>query len=116
MPIPRAMEATAPPALTSDHFGYFCFLECGLDAAEIASGCTLLHVHDTGGKEVHSENLVQSPRRLFRLEPAAAYLSISPRNLRALVSSGSIPVIRVSARRIAFDQEDLDAYIAQQRS
>jgi excisionase family DNA binding protein len=50
------------------------------------------------------------------LNPAAAYLSISPRNLRALVSSGSLPVIRVSARRIAFDQVDLDAYIDKQRS
>lgn len=54
--------------------------------------------------------------RVLGYAPAAYYLGLGQRTLRSLVELGKIPVVRISARRIGFLREDLDAYIAQQRS
>ena len=53
-------------------------------------------------------------RRLLRLKPAAAYLSISPGLLRALVQRGEIPVIKITESGHApwlLDRHELDNWI-----
>jgi excisionase family DNA binding protein len=48
---------------------------------------------------------------LVPLRAAASRLSISLRTLRVLIAAGSLPVIRVSPRRLAIDPVDLEHYI-----
>lgn len=54
-------------------------------------------------------------RALIPQKEAAYWLAISERTFRALVAAGKIPVVQVSARRVAVDPRDLDAYIERQR-
>ena len=53
-------------------------------------------------------------RRLLRLKPAAAYLSISAGALRSLIQRGELPVIKPSAGQCVpwlVDVRDLDSWI-----
>jgi excisionase family DNA binding protein len=50
-------------------------------------------------------------QRLFSVHPAAFYLDMSEKALRALVFRRAIPVVRVG-RRIFFDRLRLDEWIA----
>jgi excisionase family DNA binding protein len=51
-------------------------------------------------------------RRLLRLKPAAAYLSISPWQMRRLVQNGSIPVVQISeGSPWLIDRKDLDIFV-----
>lgn len=55
-----------------------------------------------------------SARRLLRLKPASEYLSISTAQLRRLVQSAALPVIRLEENGHApwlLDIRDLDAWI-----
>ena len=54
-------------------------------------------------------------RVLIPQKEAAYRLAISERTFRALVAAGKIPVVQVSARRVAVDPRDVDAYIARQK-
>lgn len=56
-----------------------------------------------------------APTGLLPLRQAAAFLTLSVRTTSTLAHSGKLPFIRVSARRIAFTQADLNAYVARQR-
>lgn len=62
-----------------------------------------------------STALPMTRRPLLPLNDAARILCVSPRTLRALCAEGKIQVVRVSARRIAIDPDDLDRYISDQR-
>ncbi|MCI0588412.1 MAG: helix-turn-helix domain-containing protein [Planctomycetes bacterium] len=54
--------------------------------------------------------------RLLTLREAAERLCISLRSLRTLVALGKVPVIRVTARRVAIEEADLVSYIESRRS
>lgn len=43
-------------------------------------------------------------------------LTVSPATLKRLIKREEIPVVRVSARRIAFRPEDVTAYLAQRQT
>ena len=49
---------------------------------------------------------------LLTTAAAAKALSVSERTLRAIYERGEIAYVRVSPRRIAFRQSDIDKYIA----
>jgi len=51
-------------------------------------------------------------RRLLKVKPAAAYLSISPQSLRALVQSQQLPIVKLADRGPwLLDVKDLDQFI-----
>jgi excisionase family DNA binding protein len=53
-----------------------------------------------------------NPKRLLRLKPAAAYLSVSPGKLRSIVQKGELPVVRIGGNAPwLLDVRDLDAWI-----
>ena len=52
---------------------------------------------------------------LLTAEQAAHALTISPRKLWDLTDSGQLPCIRIG-RAVRYDQADLEAWIAQQKS
>jgi excisionase family DNA binding protein len=54
--------------------------------------------------------------RLLSVREAAERLTISPRSLRTLIALGKLPVVRVTARRVAIAESDLAAFIAARRS
>lgn len=56
------------------------------------------------------------PRELWPSHRAAQYLTVSIRTLQTLVASGALVAVRVSARRLAFDPRDLEAYVDERRS
>ena len=49
-------------------------------------------------------------KRLFSVEGAAAYLSISKRSMTALLAKGEVLKIRIGNRTLV-DKADLDAYV-----
>jgi excisionase family DNA binding protein len=52
------------------------------------------------------------PPRLLKTAQAAAYISVSPWQLRRLIAQGRIPVIRIrDTARFLLDQRDLDCFI-----
>ncbi len=55
----------------------------------------------------------RTPPPLLDLDAAAARLNVSPRTVRALVSDGEIPVIRIGTGRGVrrFDPEAIEAFI-----
>jgi excisionase family DNA binding protein len=53
---------------------------------------------------------------LLTVPQAAHHLSVSVRTLRAILAAGHLPVIRISARRIAIDKSDLIEFIEQRRT
>ena len=53
---------------------------------------------------------------LLSIRDAARRLNVGLRTMRALIASGAISAVRVSARRLAIDPVDLEAYIASRRS
>jgi excisionase family DNA binding protein len=57
-----------------------------------------------------------SPARLLPIPKAAAFLSISPRTVRALIAQGELRVVRVSPHRVAIEPEELARYVAARRS
>ncbi len=52
--------------------------------------------------------------RLYSLDGAASYLSISFWSVRTLIERGEIPIVRMG-RRILVDREDLDSWISQRK-
>lgn len=53
-------------------------------------------------------------KRLLRLKPAAAYLSISPAKLRAIIQNEGLPVIQLAESGHApwlLDVRDLDGWV-----
>jgi excisionase family DNA binding protein len=60
-------------------------------------------------------NTTQDAPRLLTLAEAAQRLSISLRSLRTLVALGKVSTVRVTARRVAIDENDLAAYVASRR-
>jgi excisionase family DNA binding protein len=53
-----------------------------------------------------------NPKRLLRLKPAAAYLSLSPGKLRAIVQKGELPVVKYGGNvPWLLDVKDLDQWI-----
>jgi excisionase family DNA binding protein len=58
-------------------------------------------------------------RRAVRLKQAATYLSVSPRQVRTLVQSGELPLIRLFENDHSpwlLDLKDLDALIERRKS
>jgi excisionase family DNA binding protein len=53
--------------------------------------------------------------RLLRVESVAQLLSLSVRSVRALISLGKLPVVRLSARAIRVEESALLAFIAARR-
>lgn len=54
--------------------------------------------------------------RLLPVDEAAERLSISTRSLRNLIALGKLRVVRVTPRRIAIGEDDLNAYIEAHRA
>ena len=54
--------------------------------------------------------------RLLTITEAAERITVSSRTLRTLIAMRKIPIVRVSARRVAIHPADLDAFIARRRS
>jgi hypothetical protein len=54
-----------------------------------------------------------NPKRLLRLKPAAAYLSMSPGKLRSIVQQGELPVVKYGDGNVPWllDVKDLDAWV-----
>ncbi len=52
---------------------------------------------------------------LLSRRDAAAYLAISPRKLDQLVADGDLPRVKIGSC-VRFEQADLDAFIAEQKS
>jgi excisionase family DNA binding protein len=55
-----------------------------------------------------------SDRRLLRLKPAAAYLSIGPNTLRGIIQRGELPITKLVESPGApwlVDRRDLDSFI-----
>jgi excisionase family DNA binding protein len=54
-----------------------------------------------------------NPKRLLRLKPAAAYLSLSTGKLRVLVQKGELPVVKYGDGNVPWllDVRDLDAWV-----
>lgn len=52
---------------------------------------------------------------LVRYERAAARIGTTPGTLRAMVSRGTVPHIRIGKRMVRFSLRDLDAWIAEHR-
>jgi excisionase family DNA binding protein len=52
---------------------------------------------------------------LVTVADAARRLAVSLRTLRAIIAAGHLPVVRVSARRIAVDMADLAEFIERRR-
>jgi len=52
---------------------------------------------------------------LLSRREAAAFLAISPRKLDSLVAEGELPRIKIGSC-VRFEQTDLDAFIADQKS
>lgn len=50
--------------------------------------------------------------KLLRPEEAAAYLDVCPKTLRSIRQRGLLPYVAVTARKIMYRTEDLDAYLA----
>jgi len=47
---------------------------------------------------------------LVKIDEAAEFLCVSPRTIVRLVAAGKIPAVKISARCIRFDLEDLRAF------
>lgn len=63
-----------------------------------------------------SKSQPNAERRLLRLKPAAAYLSLSAGTLRAIIQGGKLPVIRPGENAPwLLDVRDLDAWIERQK-
>ena len=70
-------------------------------------------------QEIKKPHGILSPvrKRLYTLEEAAEYLGRSKWALRELIWSAKIPVVRpCGGRKIFVDIEDLDGFIAQNKS
>jgi excisionase family DNA binding protein len=53
-----------------------------------------------------------NPKRLLRLKDAAAYLSLSPGKLRAVVQKGELPIVRYGENAPwLLDVRDLDLWV-----
>ena len=53
-----------------------------------------------------------NPKRLLRLKEAAAYLSLSPGKLRAVVQKGELPIVRYGENAPwLLDVRDLDSWV-----
>jgi excisionase family DNA binding protein len=52
----------------------------------------------------------ETPKRLFTLNEAGAYIGLSHWRVRSLIYSGQLPYVRLG-RRILIDLKDLDALI-----
>ncbi len=50
--------------------------------------------------------------RLLTIHEAAKRLTVSARTLRTLIAMDKLPVVRVSARRVAIHPADLDTYVS----
>lgn len=56
------------------------------------------------------ERMAGCQQRLMEIEAAATYLGMTPAALRAKVSAGDIPRVKID-RVLRFDRRDLDRYI-----
>ncbi|NOY41267.1 MAG: helix-turn-helix domain-containing protein [Planctomycetes bacterium] len=56
-----------------------------------------------------------TPRHLLSRREASTYLAISPRKLDSLTADGSLPRVKIGSC-VRFEQADLDAFIAAQKS
>lgn len=54
-------------------------------------------------------------RRLLTSREAAEWLAVSPRTLWELANRGDLPCVRIG-RSVRYDPNDLDAWIARQKS
>lgn len=59
---------------------------------------------------------VEAGPRLVRVDEAASRLALSVRSVRALISAGRLPFVRVGERRIAVDAADLARFVAERKS
>jgi len=59
---------------------------------------------------------VPMSRGLVTLRDAATYLSCSRRHVERLLARGELPRVRLSGRAVRIAVDDLDRYIATQRS
>jgi len=57
----------------------------------------------------------QTVGRLLRVETVAQLLSLSVRSVRALISLGKLPVVRLSARAVRVEESALVAFITARR-
>jgi excisionase family DNA binding protein len=57
----------------------------------------------------------QTALSLITVAEAARRLTISLRSIRAAIAAGRLPVVYVSARRIAIDEADLLEFVAARR-
>ncbi len=55
-------------------------------------------------------------KRLYGIKEAAQYLSLSSWGLRALLWSGRLAYVKLGKRRLAIDIEDLNKFIAEQKT
>ena len=69
------------------------------------------------GPHTHQEDLPTEgvPKRLLPIEAAAEYLGVSRATVERLVFRGELPTVKI-AGSTRYDVEDLDAYIANNRS
>jgi excisionase family DNA binding protein len=58
----------------------------------------------------HQNGMVRPVKRLYSVDEARLYLGVSMWTVRAYVSNGKLPVVRVG-RRILLDIHDLDSFI-----
>ena len=63
-----------------------------------------------GISRVGTRESIPLQKRLFSVEEAAEYLSLSPWTIREMGTHGRLPVVRLG-RRVLFDREDLDQWI-----
>ena len=54
--------------------------------------------------------------RLLRVPEVAAFLSVSLRQVWALIASGRLRTVRVSSRATRIDPRDLQAFVEQRRA
>lgn len=65
-----------------------------------------------GGTARSTKDHHHSTRGLLKSKDAAAYLSVSPRTLFSLASSGAIRRIKIGPKMVRFDVAELDRWIA----